>query len=227
MLTEPATAIAFVGAFVGLIGGGVALFNSWKAVCWKRAELANTYLKDFNNSPELVFAGRCLDWNGGKLILPESLRPYTPNDAKVIEHDRRVFAGALRPDLKIGEMDNDPRIQIYRTSMDSFLSWLCLVSSALDRKLFFVADIQDVGYWVAKIQSEVDLHPFIIAYGYQESIDRLIRIFRRQKSPYKNWFFPTNTQVGSEIQFKQRSKRGQTDQSRSASSRSSSPDTSR
>ena len=227
MLTNPATTIAYVGAFVGLVGGGVALFNSWKAVCWKRAELANSYLKDFNNSPELVFAGRCLDWNGGKLILPESLRPYTPDDAKVIEHDRRIFARALRPDLQISEMDNDPRIQIYRTSMDSFLSWLCLVSSAIDRKLFAVADIQDVGYWVAKIHSEVHLHPFIAAYGYQENIQRLIQIFRREKSPYKDWFFPPNTMGGSEINSKRRPKTHQSDQSRDASSRSSSPDTSK
>jgi hypothetical protein len=150
MPSEAATAIAYVGAFVGLVGGGVALFNSWKAVCWKRAELANSYMKDFNNNPELVFAGRCLDWNGGRLILPESLRPYMPDNAQTIQHDRRVFAQALRPDLPLSGMDEDPRIQIYRTSMDSFLTWLCLVASALDRKLFLVADIQDVGYWVAK-----------------------------------------------------------------------------
>lgn len=150
MPADAATSIAYVGAFVGLVGGGVALFNSWKAVRWKRAELANSYLKDFNNNPELVFAGRCLDWNGGKLILPENLRPYMPNGIQFIEHDRRVFAKALRPDLRIGAMDEDPRIQIYRTSMDSFFSWLSLVASALDRKLFFVADLQDVGYWVAK-----------------------------------------------------------------------------
>ena len=92
MPSETATAIAYVGAFVGLIGGGVALFNSWKAVCWKRAELANSYLKDFNNNPELVFAGRCLDWNGGKLVLPENLRPYMPDGAEFIVHDRNVFA---------------------------------------------------------------------------------------------------------------------------------------
>lgn len=87
MPTDAATAIAYVGAFVGLVGGGVALFNSRKAVCWKRAELANTYMKDFNNNPELVFAGRCLDWQGGKLIVPESLRAYLPAGTKVIEHD--------------------------------------------------------------------------------------------------------------------------------------------
>lgn len=193
MPSDTATAIAYVGAFVGLIGGGVALFNSWKAVCWKRAELANSYLKDFNNNTELVFASRCLDWNGGKLILPESLRPYTPDNAGVIQHDRHVFAKALRPDLNVRDIDSDPRIQIYRTSMDLLLSWLCLVSSALDRKLFFVADIQDVGYWVAKIQSEVDLHPFISAYGYHDGITKLIEMFRQHRSPYRNWVFPIQT----------------------------------
>jgi hypothetical protein len=193
MPSEAATAIAYVGAFAGLVGGGVALFNSWKAVCWKRAELANTYLKDFNSNAELVFAGRCLDWNGGKLLLPESLRPYMADGASFINHDRRVFARALRPDLQLGEMDQDPRIQIYRTSMDSFLSWLCLVASALDRKLFLVDDMQDVGYWVAKIQSEVVVHPFIVAYGYRENIEKLMHLYRSKKSPYKNWVFPINS----------------------------------
>lgn len=202
MPSGSATAIAYVGAFIGLVGGGVALFNSWKAVCWKRAELANTYLKEFNNSPELVFAGRCLDWNGGKLILPEGLVAYMSNGERFIQHDRRVFAKALRPDLQVGEMGEDPRIQIYRTSMDSFLSWLCLVTSALDRKLFLVADLQDVGYWVAKIQSEVVLHPFIVAYGYQGNIEKLIKFYRTKRSPYKNWVFPLN--VGSKQSEKSR-----------------------
>ena len=200
MPSEIATAIAYVGAFVGLVGGGVALFNSWKAVRWKRAELANTYLKDFNNNAELVFAGRCLDWNGGKLVLPESLRPYMPDGTAFILHDRRVFATALRPDLQVGQMDEDPRIQIYRTSMDSFLSWLSLVASALDRKLFLVADIQDVGYWAAKIQSEVVVHPFIVAYGYRENIEKLLRLYRTKESPYKDWVFPINLEFARDRQ---------------------------
>jgi hypothetical protein len=40
--------------------------------------------------------------------------------------------------------------------------------------------------------SEVVLHPFIIAYGYQENIEKLIRCYRRKRSPYKNWVFPVN-----------------------------------
>jgi hypothetical protein len=192
MPSEAATAIAYIGAFVGLVGGGVALFNSWKAVSWKRAELANSYMKDFNNNPELVFAGRCLDWNGGKLALPENLRPYMPNDAKVIQHDRAIFKQALDPQLSKAAMAADPRIQIYRIAIDSFLTWLCLVASALDRKLFLVADIEDVGYWVAKLKSEVVLHGFIVNYGYQHNIDKLISIFRREPSAYQDWIFPIN-----------------------------------
>src|SRR5438309_12103168 len=83
MPIDVGTAIAAVGVFGGLVAGAVALFNSWKSVRWKRAELANNYLKDFNSSPELVFASRCLDWNGGKLALPESLRPYMPDGGTV------------------------------------------------------------------------------------------------------------------------------------------------
>ena len=105
MPSDAATAIAYVGAFVGLVGGGVALFNSWKAVRWKRAELANSYLRDFDSNSELVFAGRCLDWNGGRLVLPDNLRAYMPDNAKVIQRDRGAFVNALRPDLRIDEID--------------------------------------------------------------------------------------------------------------------------
>jgi hypothetical protein len=188
--TDAATAIAYIGAGIGLIGGGVALFNSWKAVCWKRAELANSYLRDFDSNQELVFAGRCLDWQGGKLVLPENLRAYMPDNAQIIQHDRRVFANALRPDLTIEEVDEDPRTQIYRTSIDSFLSWLSLVASALDRDLFTTSDMQDVGYWVAKIESDPALIAFILAYGYGENIDKLISRYRRDETPYKSWVFP-------------------------------------
>jgi hypothetical protein len=161
------------------------------AVAWKRAELANSYLKDLNSSPELTFACRCLDWSGGKLIVPESLRPFLAEEEKTIQHDKLIFAHALRPDLQIGELDDDPRVQIYRTAMDSFLSWLNLVASGLTRNLFAVADIEEVGYWVAKLQSEPITHNFICAYGYQENINKLVAAYRLKKSPYQYWVFST------------------------------------
>src|SRR5882757_7516584 len=190
MPKDIATMIAVVGLFATLVGACVALFNSWKAVCWKRAELANTYIKEFNGNDEMVFAGRCLDWEGGRLFLPEKLRAYLPDNAQFIQHDKRIMAKALSPNLTL-EADNDPRIQIYRTSMDSFLSWLSLVASGLNRKLFLVADIEEVGYWVSKIQSERIVHGFIVAYGYEERFMTLVKAFRGKKNPYRNWHFIT------------------------------------
>lgn len=181
-----------VGAFCGIVGGGIAFYNSRKSVQWKRAELANNYFKDFYNNPELVFACRCLDWNAGRLPLPQNLQGII-GDAKFIDHDRAVFREAMRPDLKIDELDKDERIQIYRIAIDAFLSWLGLVAGALDRKLFVVKDIEEVGYWLTKIQSERVLHAFIVCYGYQASIENLIQLFREEKGVYQRWVFPTNT----------------------------------
>jgi hypothetical protein len=182
MATETATAIAYVGAFVGLIGGGVALFNSWKAVSWKRAELANNYLRDFHSDSELVFACRCLDWNGGLLVVPESLQPLLGSDEKCIRHEREVFARALKPELLVSELDVDPRIQIYRTSLDALLAWLSLVASALERKLFQARDIAEVGYWLTKLEKDLATHNFICAYGYQNHINNLIHAYASMRS---------------------------------------------
>src|SRR6202012_846816 len=113
---------------------------------------------------------------------------YMPERAAIIQHDKRVMAKALSPNLTFEE-DNDPRIQIYRTSMDSFLTWLSLVASGLNRKLFLVEDIEEVGYWVTKVQSERIVHGFILAYGYEERIKTLMKAFRRKNNPYKNWYF--------------------------------------
>jgi hypothetical protein len=179
MPSDTATVIAYLGAFAGLIGGGVALFNSWKAVRWKRAELANSYLKNLDDDPELVFAALCLGWEKGKLAVPETLRPYMTNNAQVIEHDWSVFCKALSEHLTPEEMNEEPRLQIYRIAADSFLSWLSLVSDAIDRKLFIAADVKSLGYWLDQIRWEQALQGFMTTFGYREDIDRLTRYFEK------------------------------------------------
>src|SRR5215469_1247932 len=184
MPTETATAIAYVGAFVGLVGGGVALFNSWKAVRWKRAELANNYLKDLNTNEELVFACRALDWKGGRLVVPANLRPLLSDKADSIIHDYSMMKSAMRPDLLITEMEKDSRIQLYRTAMDALLSWLSLVASALDRNLFVADDVDVVGYWVFQIERVGFLDGFIRAFGYDKQIEKLRRAFQHRAGAY-------------------------------------------
>lgn len=185
---------ALLGGLVGLFGGGVAFFNSYMGVRWKRAELANNYIKDFNANPELVFAGRCLDWNGGKLAIPDNLQAYMRNGEKVIDHDKDVYRQSISPYLQVNELDNDPRCQIYRTSLDTFLSWLALVASAVDRQLFMINDVEDAVYWVAKVESEPAVMTFIKSYGYEPGFEKLRKQCQTKRSAYKGWqFLPWNS----------------------------------
>ena len=186
---EVAILTGLFGGMVGLLGGGIAVFNSYMGVRWKRAELANSYMKDFNANAELVFAGRCLDWNGGKLALPDSLQPYMSDGAKIIEHDKDIYYRSINPILKLDELNGDPRLQIYRTSIDTFLSWLALVGSAVDRGIFRIQDIEDVAYWVSKIEPEPKVLAFIKSFGYESGFRKLRVQCRTRNSNYRDWRF--------------------------------------
>jgi len=51
-------------------------------------------------------------------------------------------------------------------------------------------DMQEIGYWVAKIESDPAVIEFVIAFGYGENINKLIQRYRTAKTPYRNWVFP-------------------------------------
>ncbi|WP_156648079.1 hypothetical protein [Methylobacterium sp. Leaf88] len=168
-----ATAAAIIAAGSWLI----TLYNARKAVHWKRAELASAYLKDLTANPVLVFACRALEWNGGRLVVPEPLRPLLFEKSDYIQHSPEVLKRAMVPGLTLEEMDAEPRLQLYRTSMDDLLSWLDLIASGLNRKLFKPEDLPKVGYWVEQIRKVGYLDEFIRKFGYSDSIEILRRAF--------------------------------------------------
>ncbi|MEA2758991.1 MAG: hypothetical protein QOH65_1604 [Methylobacteriaceae bacterium] len=184
MSSETTALIAYLGAGVGIVGGAIALFNARKAVLWKRAELASSYLKELSSNDELVFACRALDWNGGKLVVPEKLRPLLDREVKWIVHERTVLQKAMEPELSIAEMQSDDRLQLYRTALDSLLSWLALISNALERRLFRPEDIQHAAYWVFRIEYLQLLDGFIDLFGYRRSIKVLRTSFEPWKETY-------------------------------------------
>lgn len=168
-----AEAIAAVGVFIASIGGFVALYNARKAVQWKRAELASSFLEALASNPNLVFAIRSLEWNGGRLVVPESLRPLLHDGRSWIEHDPDILEAAMDTKLTLKDMNADERMQLYRMALDDLLSWLALVSSALKRKLFQADDIEGIAYYVGQIQTVGFLEGFIRKFGYRESTDYL------------------------------------------------------
>ena len=174
------TIVTAVTAFAAIVGGAIALLNARNSIRWKRAELASGHLQELTSNEELVFACRALDWNGGLLVVPERLRPLVQEDGekRVIIHDPAVFRMAMRPDLLITEMQQDARLQLYRTAVDSLLSWLTLVRKALDRDLFEPEDIEPVAYWLRRILGADFLNGFIIAFDYHRDLEELRKAFR-------------------------------------------------
>jgi hypothetical protein len=174
------TLIAALAALGGICGGIVAFRNYRKAVLWKRAEFASSQLKDLNTIDELVFACRSLDWRGGLLVVPEKLRPLVSSDdtnAKTLKHERAALVKAMRPDLTIKEMEQDKRLQVYPTAMDSLLSWLALVRQSLDRHLYEKEDADWIIYWLHLIRQSDFLHPFARTFGYEKDLERLYKLF--------------------------------------------------
>jgi hypothetical protein len=175
--TDLSQAIAIAGLLLAGVGGAIALFNARKAVLWKRADLASAYMKELSSNSELVFACRVLDWNGGRLVVPEQLQPLLPTDEKTITHDRSALKRAMRVNLAIADADKDPRLQIYRTAIDSLLSWLEVVNNSLNRKLFLAEDMPALRYWVLRLATDSDLKEFIDAFEYRNILDNLINRF--------------------------------------------------
>ena len=95
-----------------------------------------------------------------------------------MQHDYRLMIDvALKPMLTVTEMQADFRVEVYRTAIDGFLTWLSIVSNALERQLFSAADIGELRYWIVKIASEPALMRFAKAYEYDKAIDSLCRHF--------------------------------------------------
>ena len=176
-LYDPALLISALTLLIATLGGLVALYNARKAVLWKRAELANSHLKELLGNEELVFACRCLDWYAGLLVLPKNLRPLLTSGAETIDHDMSVFLASTSPTLSLQQMREEPRLQIYRTALDSLLGWMVSTSSAIERNLYKPEDIKEAEYWLKMIVVNEAIMSFADAYGYTTPLVRLSKLY--------------------------------------------------
>lgn len=170
---EPAVVVSSIGVLVASLGGGLALYNARKAALWKRAELANFQVRELYANEELLFACRCLDWNAGRLVVPQSLRPLLADGMQTIEHEQTVFRSSLSVDLLADEATADARLQIYRTALDTLLTWMAATDGAIERKLYKAEDVEDAGYYLGKAARVKEVVRFIDAFGYRRSLNRL------------------------------------------------------
>ena len=71
-------------------------------------------------------------------------------------------------------------MQVYRTAIDSLLSWLSLVDQALDTKLFRAKDIRPAAYWFWKVETSEWMKGFVDDF-YCDEMNRLRRQFRKMR----------------------------------------------
>ena len=165
---------------IGIVVGGTTLL---KSLLWKRAELASGYLKELNTNSELVFACRCLDWQAGALVVPDSLAPLLRDGRKTIDHDKALVCISMRLHLTIEETERDPRLIIYRTCLDALLSWMNVLANSMRKKLFAADDLREVGFWVERLNNDADLRPFIDAFRYGDNLLYLASKFNVSRAP--------------------------------------------
>jgi hypothetical protein len=175
--------IAFATVIIVCAQAVVALYNADKSVQWKQAEIAARFMKDFGESDELLFAARAIDRNAGLLAVPEELQAYFAEPKRLIDHNYGILNKALTK-LTFGEIKKNPELQIYRTCVDSFLTWLSVIANGLDRGLFTKDDMPEIGYWVAKIKTMPYLMQFIGDYDYEVFFKRLEWHYRDDKNKW-------------------------------------------
>jgi hypothetical protein len=174
--------ISACGTAIALVGAGAtaifALINVRNAVKWKRAELANSYLKELVSDDTIAFATRSLDWLVGTFAVPARLLPLVPDGATAMQHDDALMRNvALNPTLIVSQMQADFRVEIYRTAIDSFLTWLSIIENALARDLFLAEDMIELSYWINKVATDEKLMKFARAFNYDRAIVSLCRHF--------------------------------------------------
>lgn len=189
------TLAAFGTLGLGIVAGRYTLLSYRNSVLWKHAELASQYLKELNADEVLLFACRSLDWDIGILVVPQSLQPIIESgqpSSKVIHHRKQQLAQAMvvDPHSDATPVPDDaagsPELQVYRTAMDSLLSWLSLVRRALGRGLFTLEDIEPAAWWVFRVDElSPALDGYMERFGYIDDINDLRRIFAGPIAKFK------------------------------------------
>jgi hypothetical protein len=112
-------------------------------------------------------------------VVPEGLRPLLEGTPRrdVIDHHVFLLKQAMSITLTLEEMQAEPRLQVYRTAIDSLLSWLSIVRKAIDRGLFSPIDIEPIAWWIYRIDEATYLNEFIRAFGYERDIERMKELF--------------------------------------------------
>jgi hypothetical protein len=117
---------AMAAGAAAIVGGFIGLKQFLKAERWRRAEFAITQVERLSKDDALAFCCYAIDWGVGPLIIPEKYRALFAAGTITVDHDWKLMAKALRPQLHSDWENKTTRAQflLYRRAFDEFFSYL-------------------------------------------------------------------------------------------------------
>jgi hypothetical protein len=158
---------AMATAAAAIVGGVIGLSQYLKSERWKRAEFAIIQVNRLSKDDTLAFCCCAIDWGVGPLIIPEKYRALFPQGAITVEHDWKLMAKALRPELHRDwrNKTTQPQFLLYRRAFDEFFGYLealamyQVLGVVKKRELNPLADyLSQLGrpnYWKAEWSAEI------------------------------------------------------------------------
>ncbi|VTZ26028.1 hypothetical protein MPC4_370005 [Methylocella tundrae] len=163
------------------------------AQVWKARVLAASLIAEFDNSEEIAFACRALDYGVGPMLAPARRPPlfekcpdlrYAPS-SKLMEHEPRLLFETKRSIIDCGSLSN-PKVLVYRFCFDRFFSHLSDINRLRqDRQIVLDDARRDVGYRLRKLEacshSTPDLF-WLFAKRFYPDVDALSKAVERRGS---------------------------------------------
>lgn len=168
--------VAAVSAMIAAFGAFYVYLQYRRAHDWRKGDLAAALLARLESDDELAFACQALDWGVGPIIVPKRYAPLMKRfgeDEAVLDHDPKVMALALEPDLNEATLKS-ARGLVYRHCFIKLFNHLENVNRLLASRQVEADGVRDLDYWLRRLASytyapgdrDQTFQPAIARFGY-------------------------------------------------------------
>jgi hypothetical protein len=175
-------------ALIALTGAVVALFQYHQAQKWKRLEFAANQLERLSRDPVLDLALTFLDWEEGKLVLPDNLGHLADSHEDGIHtfrHQKQRLIAALSPNPQ-----KDAELNVYRVVFEHLFDYFEQVEKFIRLKVIREKEVMNgLEFWIKKISPSKDktddtsvsiFYQYLVDNQYDE-VQKLISRLERNK----------------------------------------------
>src|SRR5215831_19550682 len=114
------------------------------------AEFAASHVSALHDDDELEFACFFLEYQTGVLLVPQRYRAVL-GGKETIDHTAKKLEAAMARILDYGEIRSNPKILLYRNTLDRLLDYFAATNDMLDRRFILVQHISFFDYYINRM----------------------------------------------------------------------------